>query len=69
MKKLVVDCMVRVGCDGCPESYLYIACGMDMRVWEAVRSVMVESKLLIIKGNWAELTETAKSILSECRAQ
>lgn len=52
--------------NGAPESSLYIFFDMDMDLWTRVRQVLIESKLVTIRGHYVELTdagrETARKI-------
>lgn len=41
---------------GCPESTLYILCGMDMDKWNYIRGIMLRADWLSIKGNYVTLT-------------
>lgn len=44
--------------NGAPESSLYIFFGMDMDLWQRVRNVLIEGKLITIKGHYVTLTES-----------
>lgn len=46
---------------GAPESTFYVAvCNMNMDEWTKLRYVLVESKLVSVKGNYVTLTELGK---------
>jgi predicted transcriptional regulator len=48
--------------NGSPESMLYIFCDMDMDKWTAMRYALVQSDLIIIKGNYVTLTAKGKAL-------
>lgn len=50
----ILTTLHETGNTGCPESMLYILCGMDMGKWNTVRNVM--APWLSIKGNFVTLT-------------
>ena len=45
---------------GAPESSLYMFCDMDIDMWSRLRDIMVESKLIEVKGHWVTLTPDGK---------
>ncbi len=46
--------------DGTPESMLYIAVGMDMSSWEAIKDVMTRCNWISCKGHYVQLTNEGK---------
>ena len=58
--------MMKIGTTGCGESEGYILCGMNMRLWEIVRVILVESDLAVVSaGNFMTLTTTGASMLAQ----
>lgn len=50
---------------GCPESMLYILCGMDMDKWNTLRGVMVNAEWVSIKGNFVTLTSGGRAMAEQ----
>lgn len=48
--------------DGSPESMLYIFFDMDMTTYQNVRNVLLDSELIVIKGNYVTLTQKGKEL-------
>ena len=46
--------------NGSPESMLYIFFSMDMDLWTKVRTILIESNLITVKGNYVTLTPAGK---------
>lgn len=46
--------------NGAPESTMYLFCDTDLDMWTRLRAILIESKLITIKGNWVTLTPDGK---------
>jgi hypothetical protein len=51
---------------GCPESTIYLALGMNMDVYLAIRNLMVASKLITVKGNYITITAKGHEMAIKC---
>ena len=52
----------------CSESTCYIAVGMDMERWQAVRDLIVTAGLVTIKGYRVALTDAGRALADKCNA-
>jgi len=43
--------------EGTPESNLYLLCNTDLQLWEKIKKMLLDEKLILIKGHWVTLTE------------
>lgn len=46
--------------NGSPESMLYIFCDMNMDHYSTIRDILLDSKLIAIKGHYVTLTDKGK---------
>jgi hypothetical protein len=53
---------------GCPESHLYIALGMDLQKWHAVRDFLQSFDWITIRVNWVEITAEGRDIAAKVTA-
>ena len=69
IKRMMVDCLLRIGRDGCGEGDCYVLCNMDMRVWGIVRDLMIEQDWVTVsKSHFVTLTPAGRVMLAECGA-
>lgn len=54
--------------DGCPESTLYLAVGMDWSAFENVSSILTQNDLIAIQGHWVKPTAKGLALAQEIEA-
>ena len=54
---------------GIPESYVYVALGMDLERYNSTRNLSVKAGLISVSGNFVELTEKGATLADQINAE
>lgn len=54
---------------GSPASTIYLACGMEMRKWEALRDIMLRMDVIKISNHYVTLTEKGTQLATEINSK
>lgn len=50
---------------GSPESMIYLAFGANLDEWVTLKTILLESKMISVRGNYVTLTELGKKTAEE----
>lgn len=68
VKGFMVECLLHAADTGCGAGDCYVICGSDMRVWEIVRTLLIEQKWVTVSNShFVTLTTLGQSVVDECR--
>jgi hypothetical protein len=63
----ILTTLADLGTD-CAESTVYMAMGMDLQKYEAIRGLLVASDLVTVRGNRIALTAKGRQTAERCNA-